>query len=163
MPNLYGRSKFLTKKCSSLKPVYMIGVYIPPCESPAYRVTENRSGIEPLEQCLLDLQEKCSYFHFIIFGDKNSRRGDNNGMLESPADGMHSDEAEECFRTSKDPTVNAFGQQLLDLCSVFECSIVNGLCDKRLDDGLTFISQTGGSVVDYFIVSNELCVFPVVL
>ena len=31
------------------KPVYMIGVYIPPCESPAYRVTENGFGIEPLE------------------------------------------------------------------------------------------------------------------
>ena len=61
-------------------------------------------------------------------------------------------------RTSKDPTVNAFGLQLLDLCSGFECSIVNGLCDKRFDDGLTFISQTGGSVVDYFIVSSELCV-----
>ena len=47
----------------------------------------------------------------------NSIRGDKNGMLESSADGMYSDEAEENFsRTLKDPTVNAFGQQLLDLC-----------------------------------------------
>ena len=108
---------------------------------------------------MLDLQEKCSDFHFIIFGDMNSRTGDKNGMLESPADGVYSDEAEESFsRTSKDPTVNAPCQQLLDLCSAFECSVVNGLCDKRFDDGLTFISQTGGSVVDYFIVSSELCV-----
>ena len=89
----------------------------------------------------------------------NSRTGDKNGMLESSADGMYSDEAEESSsRTSKDPTMNVFGQQLLYLGSAFKCSIVTGLCDKRFDDGLTFISQTGGSVVDYFIVSNELCV-----
>ena len=75
------------------KPVYMTGVYIPPCESPAYRVTENGFGTEPLEQCLLDLQEKCWDFHFIICGDMNSIRGDKNGMLESSADGMYSDEA----------------------------------------------------------------------
>jgi len=95
----------------------------------------------------------------------NSRTADKNGMLESSADGMYSDEAEESSsRTSKDSTVNVFGQQLLYLCSAFKCSIVTGLCDKRFDDGLTFISQTGGSVVDYFIVSNELCRhFPVVL
>ena len=43
------------------------------------------------------------------------------------------------------------------LCSAFECCIVNGLCDKRFNDDLTFISQTGGSVVNYFIVSSELC------
>ena len=71
---------------------------------------------------------------------------------------MHSVKTEESFsRTSKDPTVNAFGLQLLDLCSGFECSVVNGLCDKGFDDGLTFISQTGGSAVDYFIAFNELC------
>ena len=44
------------------------------------------------------------------------------------------------------------------ICVVDLNSIVNGSCDKRFDDGLTFISQTGGSAVDYFNVSNELFV-----
>ena len=49
------------------KPVFMIGVNVPPC-LPACRVTENGFGIEPLKQCLLNLHEKCSDLHFIIFG-----------------------------------------------------------------------------------------------
>ena len=47
---------------------------------------------------------------------------------------------QECFRktSKKNPVVSNF----LTLYSAFECSVVNGLCDKRFDDGVTFISKT---------------------
>ena len=78
-----------------VSPVYMIWIYVPPCEPPAFRVTENGFGIKLLEQCLWDLHEKCSDFHFIIFGDMNARTGDIN-WYAGMSDG-YSDEREELF------------------------------------------------------------------
>ena len=39
---------------------------------------------------------------------------------------------------------------------MFNCSIVNGLSDRGFDNGFTYISNTGSSVIDYIIVSNDL-------
>ena len=59
--------------------------------------------------------------------------GDKNDMLEYLTD-LYSDGPEEFFsRASKDPTVSAFDQQLLDLCSAFEFSFVNCLCKMKLE------------------------------
>ena len=33
---------------------------------------------------------------------------------------------------------------------------MNGLCDRGFDDGFTYISSTGSSVIDYVIMSNDL-------
>ena len=49
-----------------------------------------------------------------------------------------------------------FGNQLIDFCSMFNCSIMNGLSDRGFDDGFTYISNTGNCVIDYIIVSNDL-------
>ena len=75
-------------------------------------------------------------------------------MLTNPL----SFDSEEVFqeRNSQDSTKNVFGNQLIDFCSMFNCSIVNGLSGRGFDDGFTYICNTGNSVIDYIIVSNDL-------
>ena len=60
-------------------------------------------------------------------------------------------------RSSQDLGSNAFGADLLDLCSALQCSILNGLKTFGFDDSETYVSQRGSSTIDYFILSNDLC------
>ena len=60
-------------------------------------------------------------------------------------------------RSSQDLGSNAFGTELLNLCSALQCSILNGIKTFGFDDSETYVSQTGSSTIDYFIVSNDLC------
>ena len=59
-------------------------------------------------------------------------------------------------RSSCDTVVNNFGYQLIELCKVMNMHIVNGRTHSDSPGNLTFISSTGTSVVDYFIVSTPL-------
>ena len=60
-------------------------------------------------------------------------------------------------RSPQDLGSNAFGTELLNLCSALQCSILNGIKTFGFDDSETYVSQTGSSTIDYFIVSNDLC------
>ena len=60
-------------------------------------------------------------------------------------------------RSLQDSVENTSGNHLIDLCTVLECSILNGADSFQFDDALTFISTTGKSVIDYFVLSNDLC------
>lgn len=137
--------------------IFFIGLYVPPCESAVYGVTQNGYGIEPLEQCVTDLYDKFDNFYIIVCGDLNARTGCQNGIVDMLTDPLSFD-SEEVFqeRNSLDSIKNVFGNQLIDFCSMFNCSIVNGLSDRGFDDGFTYISNTGSSVIDYIIVSNDL-------
>ena len=57
-------------------------------------------------------------------------------------------------RKSQDNHTNVFGQQLIKLCSVCECLILDGLSEYGFHDSCTFGS--GSSVVDYFLVSCDM-------
>jgi hypothetical protein len=46
---------------------------------------------------------------------------------------------------------------LLDLCDAADLSILNGLVNQGFDGEETFIGPSGSSVIDYFIISNDLC------
>ena len=46
-------------------------------------------------------------------------------------------------RKSQDNHTNAFGQQLIELCSMCECLILNGLSEYGFDDSCTFVSKSG--------------------
>ena len=59
-------------------------------------------------------------------------------------------------RRSQDKDTNAFGEQLLELCNMYECVILNGLTDYSFDDSCTFISRSGTSLIDYFIASCDM-------
>ena len=59
-------------------------------------------------------------------------------------------------RRSQDSTTNSFGEQLLEFCNMFDCAILNGLCDPGFDDSYTYIARSGSSVVDYYLMSCDL-------
>ena len=43
------------------------------------------------------------------------------------------------------------------MCSIFDCVVLNGLWQFGFDESLTFVSPTGGSTIDYVVMSRELC------
>ena len=56
--------------------------------------------------------------------------------------------------------MNDFGKYLLNVCDEFGLCILNGLFDENDSANFTYISPTGCSVVDYFIVSKMVLQFP---
>ena len=59
-------------------------------------------------------------------------------------------------RKSQDSVVNNYGKLLLNLCTTFDLRILNGVCKDDLQGFYTYISETGSSVNDYFILSSDL-------
>ena len=143
-------------------PVILIGVYLPPASSAYYKDTEITNGVSMLEQCMLDLldDETNTDCSFLLMGDFNARTGGKNVCecndelgVDPPAD----DDDGVVFRTSKDTVCNEFGEMLLNLCKCFDLSILNGIKENDINFGhYTYISPTGCSIVDYFIVSHTL-------
>ena len=59
-------------------------------------------------------------------------------------------------RTSKDSIVNSFGRYLISICEEFSLFVLNGLQSLNYPGDYTYVSQTGCSVVDYFISTSML-------
>ena len=120
-----------------------------------------------LEDCLLDLVRVCGDIRFIIFVDLNTQTASLNARDVDPVDDiyeMNSDNhsesrtpvANDTRRTSKDNTVNSFGRYLIGICEESGLSILNGLQYLNFSGDFTYISQTGCSLVDYFIISASM-------
>ena len=143
----------------------LVGAYLPPEKSPYYEETDINNGVSLLEDCLLDLIRVCGDIPFIICGDLNARtvntsdvdpvddiyemNSDNHSESRTPADN-------DTRRTSKDNTVNSFGRYLIGICEEFGLSILNGLQYLNFSYDFTYISQTGCSLDDYFIISASM-------
>ena len=69
------------------------------CESSVYGVTQNGYGIEPLEQCVMDLYDKFDNFDIIVCGDLNSRTGSHNQSMDMVTDPLCTDS--KCFQEKK--------------------------------------------------------------
>ena len=88
------------------------------------------------------------------------RTGDEQPKLEEMVNFMPGsvDDSDAWFgRRSKDRTVNKVGKSLLNMCFMLDCIIVNGFCDSDVDGEFTYVSPHGSSVIDYFIISEDLC------
>jgi len=112
-----------------------------------------------LEQCLLDLESEHSDCHTIICGDLDSRTASKNSHdndIDDTDPLLKGDHPSLFPRTSVDTTSNTFGDQLIELCTMFQCSLVNGCTSLAADNSFTYISKNGCSVVDYFVLSNDL-------
>ena len=138
-----------------------LACYIPPQDSKFWNYSKCGYGHELLEKCVNDLYSQVGCFEYILTGDFNSRTKSLNMsnidiMFES--DNIYKEGDNEVIypRRSKDNTLNAFGEQLLEFCSIYDGVIVNGLTEQNYDDGFTCIKSNGSSVVDYFIVSSYL-------
>ncbi len=79
-------------------------------------------------------------------GDFNARTGIRNGTRDAEdLDDVfcNRDCDKEPFpRRSNDTHVNTFGNQLIDLCDMYECMILNGLTECGFDGSYTYISKT---------------------
>ena len=114
-----------------------------------------------MEENLIDLMGKDM---FVIFcGDFNSRTGNEQPVDENIVDYLDlnvtrdaNDITRTALRYSKDKFINGFGNSLLDFCYVHDLVIMNGYCKGDPFGDFTYISPHGSSVIDYFIVSDEL-------
>ena len=140
------------------KDIMFISSYVPPHDSPYWTVKNDGFGLEILEQCILDLQTSSNDFFLLLTGDFNARTACKNYSTVDEHDLINVPTFHETgfLRKSQDGCTNAFGNQLVELCNIFDCIILNGLCDLQFDDSYTFIGQSGSSVIDYFIISFGL-------
>ena len=139
------------------KDVMLMCSYIPPYDSAYWKNCWYGIGIDLLEQCILDLHDSFDDFHILLCGDLNARTASENytGIAEDFQDIML--QANSIFpRKSQDLIVNTFGQQLLDFCNMYDCVILNGLCEGEHDNSFTYIASCGASVLDYYIMSCDL-------
>jgi len=148
------------------KSVFLVCLYVHPSDSKYWRQSQYGFGLEILEQCLMDLFERYEDFSMIVCGDLNARTGCENAVLDDDDDEWRDEwrpydktnvDNYVFTRNSDDRELSIFGRELINICNSFDCVIANGLCRFGFDDSLTFVSSTGGSTIDYFIISSDLC------
>ena len=146
----------------------IVCVYLPPENSPYYMETEIHNGVTMLENALLDIGNVCDCSKMMIVGDLNARTGEENGYMSDYSNIHHLDRESDSLvenphnqRCSKDKGYNAFGKFLLNVCSNFDLSIVNGIKhkSKEFSSDFTYVTSMGSSVIDLFLVSNDMLCF----
>ena len=148
------------------KDCVVIGVYLPPENSKYYQDTDIYNGVTMLEDGLLDICHRVGDIPVIVLGDLNARTASRNSCLSrDPIDdicdvnsdnGLDEPVSEGNKRYSKDSVVNPFGKYLLGVCDEFQLSIVNGIERYNFSPDFTYVSESGCSVIDLFIVSQCL-------
>ena len=142
------------------KDIMYISCYIPPVDSPFWQISQDDHGIEVLDQLLLDLYDLHDDFSIILNGDFNARTASRNfSGISDDLDDMSINVNNQFRRVSQDDSSNIFGDQLIELCNMYDCIILNGLNGSDSDGSCTYISSAGTSVIDYFIMSKDLLVF----
>ena len=136
--------------------VYMCA-YVPPENSSYYTVFDIENGISVLEEALTDIMLSLDDVYVLLCGDFNGRTSDIfPDIWENNYNSYEQDEDETISRCSEDTVLNSYGKFLLNMCVVFGLCILNGVCNGDQQGRFTYISDTGNSVNDYFIISKEL-------
>jgi hypothetical protein len=141
------------------KNVLYVCAYVPPDGSNYYSFLETDiDGISMLEDCLVDQMLDGDHL-LILSGDLNARTADISQSINTELDMF--DSLRECGpvnsdRKSQDKSLTKYGKALLDMCTALDLCILNGMCYGDLDGRFTYLCDTGGSVIDYFLMSNEL-------
>jgi hypothetical protein len=141
------------------KDVMHLSVYLPPSNSPFWKTTQNGYGHELIEVCIMNLYCKYQDFFLLLCGDLNSRTAEHNyteTIIPSDDNILYNTDSYMLKRSSCDKEINMFGNQLLDFCSVFDCTILNGLMGGDFGDNCTYVCESGSSLVDYYLISVEL-------
>ena len=131
--------------------IYLGVTYIVPENSPIHAVY-NIDLFDRLEEDIMLYSTKGSVF---LTGDVNSRTGVKpdyvNNAFGRTDDYLNIAEIPMC-RTSKDKTVNRFGDRLLDLCKATSLCIVNGRLYGDANVGAyTCMTANGESLIDYLL------------
>ena len=134
--------------------IFLLVVYIPPMGSPFYENRDTGNGIDILDDCLSQIEDRYGDVHLMLCGDFNARTGSLNTRCDSFLPNVRN-EVYGSERSSGDNVVNTFGRSFLSLCLAYGLRIVNGIT-LRHSDKLTYISENGASVIDYLVVSDDL-------
>ena len=141
----------------SYNDVLLFGVYNHDVTSVFYKKKYYNCTLDLLEDFMLcKLDENISY-DFLIIGDLNSRISD--WSLEDDILNNNENDLNLYDRKSEDKCVNTFGKKLIQLCTLFELTPVNGLFHFEFDECFTFISERGNSVIDYYLSSVDFIPF----
>ena len=118
----------------------------------------------------MDVIETVGDLPLIVFGDLNARTGSENATetnyddvtfnIFAPNDESGLDKS--TMRVSKDKEINEFGKYLLNMCAQFNLTIMNGTLGDECGK-FTYISTSGCSIIDYFIVSRQILHMPISL
>ena len=122
------------------KDVMFIAAYLPPYDSNYWKVTQHGYGVELIEKCVMDLHDVTDDFSLLLCGDLNARTASENyNHVQDDCEDVLAKVCD-CFpRKSQDNHTNVFGQQLVELCNMCECLILNGLLERGFDDSCTFV------------------------
>ena len=94
----------------------------------------------------MDLHQNFDDPHLIICRDLNARTGkehysrNESNVCDNESDGNNDLTLD---RNSEDRDFNMCGRQLLEVCKMLECVILNGLCQMGFDDSCTYIFSSG--------------------
>eukprot|EP00745_Piridium_sociabile_P037377 TRINITY_DN67893_c0_g2_i6.p1 TRINITY_DN67893_c0_g2~~TRINITY_DN67893_c0_g2_i6.p1 ORF type:complete len:219 (-),score=13.44 TRINITY_DN67893_c0_g2_i6:162-818(-) len=126
--------------------------YVPPEGSPFYAHFDVDNGISVLEDCLIECLITRDVY-VILNGDLNSRTSNHSQDLlgKNTYDKQCDSQFLSIYRNSEDSILNKYGQLLLNVCTVLDLCILNGLCKGDLQGRYTYISDSGNSVNDYLI------------
>jgi exonuclease III len=142
------------------KDVLYACVYVPPEGSPYYTSFDVENGIALLEDFLCDCLLSVKYDIFVILsGDLNSRTSNISCDLEDNMyifDNQHKSGPLNTNRNSEDSQVNNYGKLMLNMCTALSLCILNGMCKGDLQGRYTYITDSGSSVNDYFLMSCDL-------
>ena len=140
------------------KDVLYVCAYVPPEGSPYYVYFDIDNGINLLEDCLTDCMITLSDVFVILSGDLNSRTSNVSQHIttDSIFDSLCKSRPTSVDRCSQDEVLNNYGKSLLNLCTALNLCILNGMCNGDRLGRYTYISETGSSVNDYFIMSSDL-------
>ena len=142
-----------------LRKTFCICVYVPPEDFPFDPFFDLDNGIGMLEECLTDCMLTLDNAYVILSGDLNSGTASYSqvvSMTDDVFDSLQASHAVNVNRNSQDNVLNNYGKLLLNLCTTFDFCILNGVCKGDLQGCYTYISETGCSVNDYFILSSDL-------
>ena len=143
--------------------VLLIRCYVCSQQSPYYRDKDFKCGLRLVEECIMHVNEKYDCPYVFVRGDLNSRTADRNNYCNYDIPDENSDNKSEGGGwKSLDKAVNTFGAKLLDMCYIHKMRILNGDCDGDREGEFTFVSHSGSSVNDYFLVSLDFPGFKIV-
>ena len=139
--------------------VYM---YIPPEGSSFYIERHEKNGISELEGELLNIVVENMECDYMLAGDFNARTADvadfiiDDNISHIDNSDWYETDTFDLPRNSTDSRINNFGFALINMCQVYGVHMLNGRFAGDTEGSCTFISTSGTSLVDYFLVSSSL-------
>ena len=140
--------------------VLLIGLYNHDVTSVFYKNKDYDCTLDLVEQFILSqLDTNNRDLDFIVVGDFNARISNWSYVEEDDDNVRHKNDIKYYERNSEDDVVNNFGKKLIQFCTMFDFTPINGLRFFCSDNSYTYVSERGNSVIDYFLSSLSVLSF----